>query len=95
MDAPLVGIEETVVLQNVKVYPVPFGEFITVEIPNDLDASKVQIELFDVSGKKLETVTQIRSSRELKIESLKELPKGVYVLHLSANNKTKSFKLIH
>jgi hypothetical protein len=95
MDAPLVGIEETVVLQNVKVYPVPFGEFITVEIPNDLDASKVQIELFDVSGKKLETVTQIRSSRELKIESLKELPIGVYVLHLSANNKTKSFKLIH
>ena len=71
MDAPLVGIEETVVLQNVKVYPVPFGEFITVEIPNDLDASKVQIELFDVSGKKLETVTQIRSSRELKIEGLK------------------------
>jgi hypothetical protein len=51
--------------------------------------------LFDVSGKKLKTTTQRISLKEIKLEDLNNLPKGVYVLHLSANNKTKSFKLIH
>jgi len=95
IEAPFIGLEEDEVMQNIRVYPNPFLDQLIIQLPNELKASEVKLVLFDVSGKKLKTTTQRISLKEIKLEGLNNLPKGVYVLHLSANNKTKSFKLIH
>ena len=90
-----IGLPEVHVLNNVKIYPIPFGNEITVELPEGLKSKDVQLELFDVSGKKVEISTHRNTSHNMQIQSLKDLPHGVYILNLSAQNKTKSFKLIH
>lgn len=89
-----IGIEESL-LEKVTVSPVPFGDRITVNLPEGLQSNEVRLELFDASGRELEIITRINTLQKMQIESLKGLPSGVYILNLTANNKTRSFKLTH
>lgn len=81
-------------LYDFSVTPNPVQNELFINIPVGFNDSNLRFELYSISGKRIE----VKSERDLdllKLIGLKDLPHGVYVLHLSANNKTKSFKLIH
>jgi len=89
-----IGIEEEV-LDYVKVSPVPFNNDLTITVPSDMNLETLSFELYSVSGKKITVESEIVNSNELKLIRLKDLPHGVYILHLTANDKAKTFKLMH
>ena len=89
-----IGIEEEV-LDCVKVSPVPFNNDLTITVPSDMNLETLSFELYSVSGKKITVESEIVNSNELKLIRLKDLPHGVYILHLTANDKAKTFKLMH
>lgn len=89
-----IGIEEPF-LEKVTVSPVPFNDEINVTLPEEVDLSQIQLELFNISGQRIAFESENLNANKLKLIGLKDLPSGVYILNLTANNKTKSFKLIH
>ncbi|MCT4625152.1 MAG: T9SS type A sorting domain-containing protein [Schleiferiaceae bacterium] len=90
-----ISINEEESLNEVVVSPVPFNDYINIQLPSDLDSEKISTRLINLSGKEITNVEIVKETNRLTMSNLKDLPSGVYVLHLTAGNKAKSFKLIH
>lgn len=90
-----ISVDELSPFLKLNIYPLPFGDRISIELPEELQLKNIGIKLFDISGREIQIDARINLLRVVRIENLKDLPSGVYILNLSANNETKSFKLIH
>ncbi|MCT4622193.1 MAG: T9SS type A sorting domain-containing protein, partial [Schleiferiaceae bacterium] len=90
-----ISIDEESLLDEVVMSPVPFNDHINIQLPSELDSDKISTRLLDLSGKEITNIEIVKESNKLTMSNLKDLPSGVYVLHLTAGNKAKSFKLIH
>jgi len=77
------------VSDEIKVFPNPFVEKITISIKDSQDA---EIKIFDVSGKQI-MVTKINSATET-IYLPKELATGLYILELTTNADSVRVKII-
>jgi hypothetical protein len=76
-----VGIDNSAILSNVKVYPNPTSGKLTIDVEN-----YEGVEVYDVSGRLI-----IKSS--LKTIDLEEQSKGLYLLKVNANGTTQEFKV--
>ena len=79
--------------EHVSVYPNPFKNMISIEIP-EAGKSEVAITVFDTSGKLVLSKSDVFESEktlDLKLESLKS---GIYFLKVQTPDALKSFKII-
>lgn len=75
-----------------KIYPNPTPGKFTLELKGDITSSQVKVEIFGVLGDRI-------LSREMQIDrrqefSLADKPVGVYVIHVSAGNRSETEKII-
>ena len=70
-------------------YPNPFHEYIQFQFQDNL--STLQISVFDVLGKLILAKKVSQQNPQIDVN---RLAKGIYILHVSQSNKSKSFKLI-
>jgi hypothetical protein len=79
----VVGIEDNLILSNVKVYPNPFSEFVTIKLDNE-GFGEVIFNLYDISGKLQLSKTLMKSTVVMEIQlSTKNLPDNIYILEVS------------
>lgn len=79
------GTEDYIISGNVKYYPNPTKDFLTVELPEAADLGKA--ELYDIKGSKAQfTITSNRID-------IAPLPTGVYFLTFP-NTKIKPIKIV-
>ena len=87
----VLGLEDHQISLNMKVYPNPTSDFLILNVGN-FELSTLNFELFDVSGKLLES-KKITSSTET--ISMENLPSSTYFLKVtSKNEEVKTFKII-
>ena len=87
----VLGLEDHQISLNMKVYPNPTSDFLILNVGN-FELSTLNFELFDVSGKLLES-KKITSSTET--ISMENLPSSTYFLKVTSNNEeVKTFKII-
>jgi len=84
------GLAETGINLNLTAYPNPTTNYLMLQIDNyDKDLS---YQLFNISGKLLESNTIVANSTTIKMENY---PQATYLLNVMDNNKTiKTFKII-
>lgn len=91
------GINETMKTQNedtshvLNIFPNPASQEINVEIQN-LDTQKVEISIFDESGKKV--YSQTFFNKNIVNVDVKNFPKGIYVLKVETDKQNYSKKII-
>jgi len=84
------GLEETEINLNLSAYPNPTTNYLMLQIDNYDKALLYQ--LYDISGKLLESNTIVASSTTITMEAL---PTATYLLKVTQNNKeVKTFKII-
>ncbi len=76
---------------NVKVYPLIVDTQITISITNHNDISDTKAYIFSIEGEK---VSQHNITAPLTSINLSQLKHGIYVLNVTTDNKTGSFKLV-
>lgn len=78
---------------KVKIFPVPAQNMLNVNI-NSKDIQNAQLNIVDVSGKRLRTITQVNSNNQI---DLSYLPSGSYFIQINWNNnqvETYPFSII-
>ncbi len=83
-------------LKSIIVSPNPFSNKVSIIIISP-DTNDVNLELFDVTGKKVYSKGNIKKNNEYKyllIDNVEELPNGIYLLIIYANGKISSGKLM-
>jgi len=80
---------EYLIETEISVYPNPVKEFLTVNF-GEL-ATETELTLFNILGKKVFTITAQKALETLNIASL---AKGVYLLKITQNDQSKTFKVL-
>ncbi|UTW64251.1 T9SS type A sorting domain-containing protein [bacterium SCSIO 12741] len=78
---------ETPMIQ--RIYPNPVQDKVTLEINVAQDHSTIQIELYDLTGKKVyqESLQDVPESLSISSHNLQEVPNGTYILNVRVNNQ--------
>jgi len=85
------GLEDTQISLNVQAYPNPTTNYLTLNVGN-LELSTLNFQLFDISGKLVESRKIISSTETI---AMGNLSNATYFLKVSNNNKElKTFKII-
>ena len=95
-DSTAVGIEENKPLlqSNIKAYPNPnTGNSITLEL-NEIFKGAIQIEMLDLSGKRIHQWDEIGTPNQHIQISTKELNQGVYFIKVSSKNYEETVKFV-
>ena len=74
------------------VYPNPVKDFIVIEKTGVTDTSNIEVEFFNLNGKLIRTKSFDGQSR-LKIESLKDLPSGLFFIRISSAGYSETKKI--
>ncbi len=77
-------------------FPNPFDDMLYI-VYNSIDTQSVQIELYDLSGKKLMSVSDIprhRGYNSISINNLFILKKGIYIIRVTSGNITSTQKVL-
>jgi len=88
------GMLETDIKLNLSAYPNPTTNYLMLQIDASASLSNqsMSYQLYDISGKLLESNTIVASSTTIKME---QMPTGTYLLKVTQNNKeVKTFKII-
>ncbi len=78
------------------VFPNPFDDILYIAY-NSIDTQRVQIELYDLSGKKLMSTSDIprhQGYNSITIDNLFALKKGIYIIRITSGNKTATQKVL-
>lgn len=80
---------------TLNIYPNPFSEILKIDNFKS-DGSPVKVEILDMQGKTVfkDKLKLIESTNTLNIESLRNLPDGMYILKLSSKKDTWSLKML-
>lgn len=76
-------------------YPVPFKNAIHLRVNDECINKVIEVKIFTLSGEEVYYSTLVSNEELFTISINKELPQGVYILHLSCENKVQSFKVFH
>ncbi len=87
-DCDSLGIDEETLADNLKMYPNPTTDLVTFEASNGIEISK--IEVFDVFGKKMKTLSSIVNNTL----NVSHLQSGLYFMSITVNEATIIKKLI-
>lgn len=69
------------------VYPVPFANHLTINLPDSYPDTVLYIELFDMTGKMIYTKKQSVNDKNITINHLDSLMDGNYIINLLDKNK--------
>jgi hypothetical protein len=86
------GFEYTTEL-NIRIFPNPFSESVFVKLNEPADG-QVEVKLLDVTGKSILERTYADFSTDIVVNGLKNLPSGVYFLHVGSGNGKAVRKLV-
>lgn len=88
------GIEESVIKNNISVYPNPVASFTTVDF-DLLEASNVSILLLNQFGQVLrnENLGRLSSGEQQYLLNIKTIPNGIYFLNIKAGQRIITEKL--
>ena len=86
------GIEQVADENGLLVYPNPSNGLFNIAF-KDLRGEKVQIEVTDVLGKTLKTLSFTNKS-SVEVVDLQDMPAGAYMLRIVADNKTWNTKVV-
>ena len=87
----VLGIEHNVVKLEMTAYPNPTTNYLTLSVAN-VELSMLNLQLFDISGKLIESRKIVSSTETIAME---QLPSATYFLKVRENNKeVKTFKII-
>ncbi|WGK64663.1 HYR domain-containing protein [Croceiramulus getboli] len=70
------------------IYPNPFRSEIQVELPQSWIGSEVKTQIFDLSGKVVKTHAASAKGKAIRLQNLKNLPSGIYIIQLTHENGT-------
>jgi hypothetical protein len=82
----MIGTFETELVGNIKVYPNPTSNLINISNPIG-----EQIEIYDISGRKIKVVTV---SNDQQVIDIQELLAGVYLLKMHEKTLHVTYKII-
>jgi hypothetical protein len=77
----------------VSVYPNPFTDNIVIKTNNN-QAQNVKIILMDINGKQFVSNDFVVQNGMIEVSALSELAAGLYVMQVTNNNQTATYKLI-
>lgn len=87
----VLGLEDHQISLNMQAYPNPTTDFLTLNI-GDNDVSNLSFQLFDLTGKLIESKKITNTIETIRMENLSS---AIYFLKVSKNQKeVKTFKLI-
>jgi len=87
----ITGLEDNQISLNLTAYPNPTTDYLTLNVVN-FQRSNLNFELYDVSGKLIESRKIISSTETIKME---HLPSAIYFLKVTNSSKeVKTFKII-
>ncbi len=87
----VIGIEDNSINLELTAYPNPTTNFLTLNVSN-AELSTLNFQLYDISGKLVESRKIISSTETITMENL---PTATYFLKVTNNNKeVKTFKII-
>lgn len=87
----VLGVENHQISLNLKAYPNPTTDYLTLNVGN-AELSTLNFQLYDISGKLIESRKIISSSETIAMENL---PTATYFLKVTNNNnEVKTFKVI-
>ena len=86
------GIEKNTPSAQFRVYPNPSGSYAMLNIDNP-DKSKMEFEVFDITGKTILTKSLNTDTQNTRIETA-EWPDGVYFIQLHGANSVSTIKLV-
>jgi hypothetical protein len=78
------GINESIVSENINIYPNPAKDFITIDA-NDINSQIYQVNILSAQGKIVSTIINIDDSKMLNIP-LQNIAEGIYLLEIQTNN---------
>jgi len=76
-------------MDNFELYPNPFQDKIKFQFQNDFN--ELQVSIYDVLGKR---ILDKQISKHSPVLQVSHLSKGLYILKIIQNNKSRSFKMI-
>jgi hypothetical protein len=76
---------------QVTIFPNPSGEFIAIQI-NDINRSEVSVELFDMTGKRINT-TSIHPGSTITYFDIRTLYNGEYIVRLTSDGNIVTGKI--
>jgi hypothetical protein len=83
--------EDLVSELNAKIYPNPFKDYVTLEIDKEISDGKVQLTIYDLSGKEIIVNTLESQTSTINTSTISS---GFYTMILSHKKGRKMFKLI-
>lgn len=78
------GINESIVSENINIYPNPAKDFITIDA-NDINSQIDQVNILSAQGQIVSTIINIDDSKMLNIP-LQNIAEGIYLLEIQTNN---------
>jgi YD repeat-containing protein len=83
------SITKETLINTITVYPNPTTRFLNIKLPENVFEKNTIFKLYDINGKLVTShQTEIKeNSAQINVENLS---KGVYLLHLTSNNKNWS-----
>lgn len=82
------SVEELALLKNIKVYPNPFQDFLTIQTKEE---DLQNISLIDLQGKIIKQEKVSGSNYQLNLENL---PQALYILEIVTDNSKQSVKIV-
>lgn len=81
-------------LRDLTIYPNPASNYVEVVIPEEFINQQLEAQLFDATGRKLLTTTEVATDRLFSFPFGRHLPQGVYRLFVTNGAETHSAKLM-
>jgi len=73
-------------LNEISVYPNPFKDVIDIKLPNNFNSSDIELTLFDIRGRAINTNISIQNNNTIRINALTELSSGTFLLKILDNS---------
>lgn len=83
------SLDSETLKNTITVYPNPADNILNIKLPKTIIGNNISLKLYDINGK---VITNKRASikENTVIVNIDKLAKGVYLLHLTNNNKNYS-----
>jgi len=79
-----VGLDENNLLQNVKIYPNPANDVVTVQLSN-IEVEEISIDVFNLIGKRVDHYEDVNENGVYRL-NLSDQPEGMYIISLKVND---------
>ncbi|WP_084205924.1 M14 family zinc carboxypeptidase [Psychroserpens mesophilus] len=78
-------------IEDIRIFPNPFNNSITIKLPYQSGNSSIDIELYDISGRSILNMSHVKlNNSQFKLENTQHISKGSYFLKITENESGNS-----